>query len=309
MLAVILVVVLLRPGKGGQKPTRKVSSSVTVDSSLAGAAWIEMEDDRFRSAQGLIAELINSLRFHEITSINVSEKSVKAAGSIEGGDSPESSRRLTDIKLGLEELCGDVRTTKSEAVDEALEFEIELGCVPELMGGLESEAMLNLYPLCARTWQMAEDKRRGGLEYQAEKDVESAVESFGRAARLFTGSSKAAELEKEMFGVEGEIKAMKAKIEAAAYPDTLILGSGKEIKCAVIEEDEDAIRIQTMEGKKRIPRRNIKTITLITPEELKELSELQSKMETTIESKFALKAQVDRLHLESIEIYSHSGQS
>lgn len=298
-------VFFLWQNKESIKPARKVSAAVspaTYTDAYATKAAAAMEAAKTDAAAELIPMLVESPRFPEIKSVEVQEQSVIVSGAIRNGTRAETLRRLSDVKLNMEQYCGEVKIRKQESVGDLTEFEIELQHMSDLLLFLGSEFMLDRYPLCGRVWQMAEEKKQAGFEYHNRHSPESAERSFRMAAELYAASSQIAELEKEMSLLDHKLAGIQAKVDTADFPDKVVLKNGEEIECEVIEEGAELIRIRIQRGTIPMPRRNIASLNRVTQEKEERISMFQSQIETTVEQKDRLRSRLDALHLSSIRI-------
>lgn len=296
-------VVLLRRigGRDGppEKPPTEVQPALQPG---VDKAENDMKEVLTEAMAQLFPMFIEAVPFPEVQAVEIQDESVILTGVIESASEAEARTRLSSIRLKMEEHCNQVLEKDQGFVGAGMEFEIGLYCMPDLLRLLGSEPMLEHYPLSGRLWQMAEEKRRAGSEQRSEQRSKEATKSFHGAAELYARSSEMAELEREMAGLDNQIDDMQAEVEAFAFPDKLVLLSGKTITCSVIEEAETSIRIRTTLGEAKYLRRSIASLDRPTQEENDRIVRLVSEIDATTEQRGELKARIDELHLTSIRI-------
>ena len=147
---------------------------------------------------------------------------------------------------------------------------------------------------------MAEEKRREGLELLTDKGNAAAEISFRHASELYIGASKIAGLEIEESRLGQKLAAMRIELNAAAFPDRIVFKSGREIQCAVIEEDETLIRVETNQGTISVPRRTVDSLDRATEEYFRKIAALQSETEEILQEHKSIESKLEELHLTSI---------
>ena len=297
-------VALLRRIGGRERPPEKPPTVVQPASHPdVEKAKDDMKEVMAEATAQLFPMFIEAVPFPEVQAVEVRDESIILTGVIEGASESEARTRLSSIRRKMEEHCNQVLEKDQGFVGNDIEFEIGLYCMPDLLRLLGSEPMLEHYPLSGRLWQMAEEKRHAGTEQRSEQRPREAKKSFHGAAELYARSSEMAELEREMAGFDNQIDDMQAEVEAFAFPDTLVLSSGKKILCSVIEETETSIRIRTkLEESRKYLRRSIASLDRPTQEENDRIVRLVSEIDAIIEQSDKLKAMIDELHLSSIRI-------
>ena len=296
-------ILLLRSFAGREKPPEKPLTAAQ----LASRADTEearslMTEAMTKAAGQLLPAFIEAAPFPEIREIEVKDKGVVLAGLIESERQVDGLRRLSSIRLKLEEFCERVLMKDQRSVDGRMEFQIELRCMPDVIRLLGSDAMLERYPLTGRVWQLAGEMRKAGSERLRENRGETAGESFRSAAELYARSSEMMELEKGMSGLDGQLAGMRAEVEAFAFPDTIVHKNGDTIECKIEEEAEFYVRIQTRKHNIRLARNRIASIAKSTPEDMERIAGLVSEMDALSGQRDELKAKIDELHLASIRI-------
>ena len=288
---------------GREEPPKEPPTAAQLVS-LAGAdeARDSMREVMAQAAEHALAALIGASSFPEIRGIELSEEGAALAGLIEKTPQAKTLRRLSSIRLTMEEFCNGVsiRSQKLEGGD--TEFEVRLACMSDILQLLGSDTMIESYPLTGRIWHSAEDMRKTGALRRRENLGEAAGESFRRAAELYARAAQMVKLEKETFRLDGRIAGMQAEIEAFIFPDKIIHVNGDTIECKIEEEAEFYVRIQTRKANIRLARKVIASITKSTPEDAERIAGLAPEIDALTERRRELKAEIDELHLSSLRI-------
>jgi tRNA A-37 threonylcarbamoyl transferase component Bud32 len=295
--AAFALLIILAIGIGAQLLRDRIQREPAVETPIP----IEVRDAMRGAAAHLIPMLIEAYPFPEIQLTEVQERSIILSGFIESETEPGANRRLSAIKLGMDDCCESVIINKQEIVRGGMEFEIELQCIPDILTLLGSDKdMLRQYPLSVRFWQRAEKSRREGIKNGRKNLSGPAEESFHKATELYNSSLQMAEFEREMSKLDRTLDTMRAEVDAAKFLDKVVLKSGKVLKCKITEENDGWIRFQSEIGMGQRSQNQIQSITRATSDEIARIEELQLLIGETQNQKENLQQKINAFHHSSI---------
>jgi chorismate-pyruvate lyase len=248
----------------------------------------------------MIPMLVASRDFPEVETVEVEAQSVIVSGTITGETEAETMERLSALRRGLESYCRKATIEEEKNAVEGRSFRIKLENMSDFVAYLGSKQMVTVHPIGGRIWQMANEKRRMGEYYSQQNEFRASEKSYNQAAKLYARASKIAKLKKVMTMLESRLLAVRNKTKNLDFPDMVVLKRGERIKCEIISENADTIRIRTSVGIARLPKDKIESLVRASGRETEKISRTESTIEEIHKRKGELKTQIDDLHLLSI---------
>ena len=277
------------PAAGGQRlPPNVVTARLNMEKTLS------------ETFAELIPMLVASRDFPEVETVEVEAQSVIVSGTITGEIEAETMERLSALRRDLESYCRKATIEEEKNAVEGRSFRIKLENMSDFVAYLGSKQMVNVRPIGGRIWQMANEKRRMGEYYSQQSEFRASEKSYNQAAKLYARASKIAKLKKVMTMLESRLLAVRNKTKNLDFPDTVVLKRGERIKCEIISENADTVRIRTSVGTARLPKDKIESLVRASGRETKKISRTESTIEEIHKRKVELKTQIDDLHLLSI---------
>jgi len=270
----------------------------------AEAAKSVMEQMRSEAAEDLITTLIEVADFRTggagIKSLEISKENVIISGSIECKNKMDGLRRLSQIRLKLEEYHEEVKLLEHRSTDKGLEFSLKLSDFPDFITCLASQETDQVWKeaekaetenSAGQVWRVAEEERRVAEESYSQKDYVVAEKSYKQAEELYANVRKLVrtipseeqagsklrivELQNSLAALESELRAL----QASGFPDKIVFKNGKETECEIISETLDSVRIRVKMGTADVPRTRIHSLVRIAQEKDEKASKLRSEPE------------------------------
>ncbi len=238
----------------------------------------ELEQARNMAAADMIPVLIKSpvalANDSEIISVEVEGHAVVVTGTVKTETPERALKRLARLETNLRQSCEEVKV-EEECASEGVSFRIGSKPLSDFIECLRRMTNPQQMPCCFRAWDMAEKRRNRG-DFFSERSIHLlAGNVYDGATELYARTSEIARLEASLIALEHELRLARGEAPGGGFLDTIELTNGRDIKCRIVFEDPDAVRIRTGAGFANIPRERIKSVQRANPEANEKLSNVR----------------------------------
>jgi hypothetical protein len=259
----------------------------------AKLAKSSMNRIRNRTAEHLIVALASVADFRYggpgFESLGVEDNIVTISGAIHSESKVDCLRKLSQLRLELDKYHKSVKVSLQERTREGVRFTLKLHDAADFINCLASQETNQVttpsqQKLAGQLWRKAEEEKQTAEKLFSQNDYGAAEKAYERAEELFAsvmslGDARSIQHIVEMHDSLAALKSELEMLQIVGLPDTIVFKGGREMKCEVVTETPDSIRIRMESGTAVISRTQIDSVDNVSRESKQKQQKLKSEIQ------------------------------